>query len=101
MHGCTLGEIAEAAGAALHGPPGAADARVAGFGIDSRSLPTGAVFFALESADRDGHGFAEAAVRGGAAAAVVRNDWPHPDAGAYLAVDDPQAAPPPPRRPPA
>ena len=94
MHGCTLGEVAEAAGATLHGPPGAADRRVTGFGIDSRSLRPGEVFFALESADRDGHGFAREAVRGGAAAAVVRSGWAglNPDDGPFLAVDDPAAA---------
>lgn len=94
MHGCTLAEVAEAAGATLHGGVDAAERRVSGFGIDSRSLPAGAVFFALKSADRDGHGFAEAAVRGGAAAAVVRRGWPVPEGcgGAFLRVDDPAAA---------
>ncbi|BAM04656.1 UDP-N-acetylmuramoyl-tripeptide--D-alanyl-D-alanine ligase [Phycisphaera mikurensis] len=92
MQGCTLGEVAEAAGATLHGPAGAANRPAAAFGIDSRTLPAGGVFFALGSADRDGHGFAEATVRGGAAAAVVRDRWERPAAGTYLAVDDPAAA---------
>ena len=94
MHGRTLGEVAEAAGATLSGPADAAARRVSGFGVDSRSLPPGGVFFALESADRDGHAFAAAAVRGGAAAAVVRSGWPglKEGNGPFLAVDDPAAA---------
>lgn len=94
MRGCTLAEVAEAAGATLCGPTGAGALRVAGAGIDSRRIEPGHLFFALRSPGRDGHAFAQQAVRGGAAAAVVRAGWAglRAEDGPFLVVDDPAAA---------
>jgi UDP-N-acetylmuramoyl-tripeptide--D-alanyl-D-alanine ligase len=69
------GPIALAAGtiaAAINGRlvAGEEDRYVTGFSIDSRTLATGDVFFAI-AAQRDGHDFAAAAAKRGAAGLVV------------------------------
>ena len=67
------------------------DAPAVDVSIDSRTIPPGGVFFALE-ASRDGHEFVPAAQRAGACAAVVRRgvrtDTPFPQ----LVVPDPRRA---------
>ncbi len=59
----TTAELAAALGATVHGDEVVVD----GVGIDSRSLPAGALFVPVV-ADRDGHDFIEAAVQRGARA---------------------------------
>jgi len=73
-----LDRIAALAGGTLvQGDPGL---RVRDYGLDSRTIPAGGLFFAVV-ARRDGHDFvAEAAARG-AAAAVVSRDVPAPRPG--------------------
>jgi UDP-N-acetylmuramoyl-tripeptide--D-alanyl-D-alanine ligase len=50
---------------------GVAPAGVSGMSIDTRTLGSGDLFFALQGESRDGHTFVEAALAKGAAAAVV------------------------------
>jgi UDP-N-acetylmuramoyl-tripeptide--D-alanyl-D-alanine ligase len=45
-----------------------------GYSIDSRSIQPGELFFAVKGDRLDGHDFVEAALKGGAIAAVVRKD---------------------------
>jgi UDP-N-acetylmuramoyl-tripeptide--D-alanyl-D-alanine ligase len=64
-----LAELAQATGGSLvRGDP---ETSVDSYGIDTRKLAPGAVFFALRGARADGHAFLEHAARAGAAAAVV------------------------------
>jgi UDP-N-acetylmuramoyl-tripeptide--D-alanyl-D-alanine ligase len=67
---------------------------VTGISIDSRTIAQGEAFFAIAGDNRDGHAFVEAALRAGAALAVVaqprRGEFP-PDAP-LLAVADVLAA---------
>jgi len=62
-----LAEVAAATGGRLVGT----DATFAGVSIDSRTLTTGELFFALRGERFDGHAFIGAAAERGAAAAVV------------------------------
>jgi UDP-N-acetylmuramoyl-tripeptide--D-alanyl-D-alanine ligase len=50
---------------------GALPADVSGISIDSRSIGKGDAFFAIQGDNRDGHEFVEAALKAGAAVAVV------------------------------
>jgi UDP-N-acetylmuramoyl-tripeptide--D-alanyl-D-alanine ligase len=68
MAALRLDEIARIAGGRLlQGPPGLA---FGSYGIDSRTIPPGGLFFAIPGR-RDGHDFVAAAARQGAAGAVV------------------------------
>ncbi|MSP31258.1 MAG: UDP-N-acetylmuramoylalanyl-D-glutamyl-2,6-diaminopimelate--D-alanyl-D-alanine ligase [Pseudolabrys sp.] len=49
-------------------------ADVPGISIDSRSIAKGEAFFAIQGDNRDGHEFAEAALKAGAGVAVVARD---------------------------
>lgn len=65
----TLAEVAAATGGRVHGDD---DRRVDAVATDTRSLPAGApLFVALRGEAADGHDHLEAAVRGGAGAALV------------------------------
>ena len=87
----TLWTSAEAA-AATRGQATHAFA-ASGISIDSRSVGAGDLFVALSGPRFDGHDFAEAAVRGGAAAAMVSHRPPNAgDATPLLVVDDTMAA---------
>ncbi|MBI4728793.1 MAG: UDP-N-acetylmuramoyl-tripeptide--D-alanyl-D-alanine ligase [Acidobacteria bacterium] len=89
MPALTLQEIAEAAGGRLEGgDPGRA---VTAVGIDTRDLPSGALFVALRG-ERDGHDFVAEAFRAGAAAAMVAEGRDLPPRGALIRVEDPLAA---------
>jgi len=46
-----------------------------GYSIDSRGIRQGELFFAIRGENHDGHQFVEAALAGGALAAVVAQDW--------------------------
>jgi len=61
-----------------------------GYSIDSRTIRSGELFFAVLGERLDGHDFVEAALERGAAAAVVRNDQLHrySEKSRLLAVDD-------------
>lgn len=67
-----LRELAAAAGAVPI--RGAAEGRVASYGIDTRRLGAGSVFFALPGTQTDGHRFLGDAARAGATAAFVQKD---------------------------
>lgn len=88
----TLSQLASATGGRLlSGDPHAV---VRSFGIDTRRLDSGGVFFALRGVQTDGHRFlADAALRGAAAAVVEREPQPG-DATppATIVVDDAAAA---------
>jgi UDP-N-acetylmuramoyl-tripeptide--D-alanyl-D-alanine ligase len=60
------------------------------YAIDSRTIPPGALFFAVKGERLDGHDFVSAALENGAVAAVVRKDQLHRFGGnaRLLAVDD-------------
>src|SRR5579863_9319386 len=61
-----------------------------GYSIDSRTIRSGELFFAVVGERLDGHDFVEAALERRAAAAVVRNDqlFRYPDKSRLLAVGD-------------
>jgi UDP-N-acetylmuramyl pentapeptide synthase len=65
----TLGEIAAATGGTLSG--GDSARAVSGFSIDTRTLQPGDLYFAIRGDRFDGHAFVDAAMRGGAAGAVI------------------------------
>ncbi|MEM9554102.1 MAG: Mur ligase family protein [Acidobacteriota bacterium] len=73
---------------------GTGDAPWAGAALDSRRVTGGELFFALRGAQADGHDFAAAAARAGAAGIVVERELSPPDdaAAAWLRVDDSYAA---------
>jgi UDP-N-acetylmuramoyl-tripeptide--D-alanyl-D-alanine ligase len=79
--------MAEAMGASIDN---VAAKHVTGISIDSRTLAPGEAFFAIAGDNRDGHGFVEAALKAGAALAVVAGNRRDtlPAQGAYLIVDD-------------
>jgi UDP-N-acetylmuramoyl-tripeptide--D-alanyl-D-alanine ligase len=85
-----LSEIARMLGL----PPVRRDCAVTGYSIDSRALAVGDLFFAIRGPRFDGHSFVEAALKAGAAAAVVERGWAgaHPAVEKVLAVEDPVAA---------
>src|SRR5438132_1014608 len=89
----TLGEVARISGATLVG--GAAATPVSGCSVNSRRAGPGDLFVALPGQFADGHTFVEAALRAGAAAAIVARPV-EGRAGAplrpVLVVDDPLAA---------
>ena len=72
MQQMTLTEIAAALGAEYHGP----DAAITHISTDSRDLPAGSLFIALEGERTDGHRYVPMALRTGAAAAVVQRPVP-------------------------
>jgi UDP-N-acetylmuramoyl-tripeptide--D-alanyl-D-alanine ligase len=61
-----------------------------GYSIDSRTIGSGELFFAVKGERLDGHDFVEAALRRGAVAAVVRRDHldRYPKTSPLLAVGD-------------
>jgi UDP-N-acetylmuramoyl-tripeptide--D-alanyl-D-alanine ligase len=61
-----------------------------GYSIDSRTIRSGELFFAVLGERLNGHYFVEAAIERGAAAAVVRNDQLHRyrEKSRLIAVDD-------------
>jgi UDP-N-acetylmuramoyl-tripeptide--D-alanyl-D-alanine ligase len=70
----TLAEAAIGAGAVLEAPASVAQAgtlEVSEYSIDSRTVPAGALFFAVRGERLDGHDFVESALARGALAAVV------------------------------
>src|SRR5437764_3933994 len=66
------------------------DEIVQGYSIDSRTIRSGELFFAVLGERLDGHDFVGAALERGAVAAVVRKDQLHryPEKSHLLAVDD-------------
>jgi UDP-N-acetylmuramoyl-tripeptide--D-alanyl-D-alanine ligase len=64
---------------------------VTGWSIDSRSLQTGDLFFALKGPNHDGHQYVEQVLHAGAAGAVVEKAFPGEDPR-LLKVDDTLAA---------
>src|ERR1700723_1103246 len=50
-------------------------AEAVGYGIDSRTIGAGELFFAVRGEQLDGHNYVEAALANGAVAAVVSNRW--------------------------
>jgi UDP-N-acetylmuramoyl-tripeptide--D-alanyl-D-alanine ligase len=96
----TLTEAALGAGAVLEAPPAISHAgalTAQGYSIDSRTLVSGELFFAVRGERFDGHDFVTAAVERGAIAAVVSKSKAAslPDAALsvpLLIVEDPLAA---------
>ena len=54
---------------------GALPDSIPGLSIDTRSIAPGEAFFAIKGDNRDGHDFVPAALKGGAALAVIAADW--------------------------
>ena len=83
----TLEKIAEFISASGDFPH---DETAQGYSIDSRTIGAGELFFAVKGDRFDGHDFVTAALRNGAAAAVVRSDQlsQYADKKSLLAVDD-------------
>lgn len=68
----TLDAMREAMSARIVGAPPAA---MTGISIDSRTIQPGEAYFAIRGDVHDGHAFVEAALKGGAAVAVVSSEW--------------------------
>jgi UDP-N-acetylmuramoyl-tripeptide--D-alanyl-D-alanine ligase len=86
----TIDELVAATGGRLDGE---VTKPIGGVSIDSRSIAAGDVFVAIAGESRDGHEFAAAALKSGAALAIVsRPDPEMRDNGALLVVDEPLAA---------
>src|SRR5258707_5129698 len=66
----TSGAMAEAMRASIHG---ALPEAVTGLSIDSRTIAAGEAYFAIKGDVHDGHDFVMAALKAGAALAVVEN----------------------------
>ncbi len=81
----TIGEIVGATGGSCLGD---ATRRVTGLSIDTRSLNPGEGFIAIRGPNRDGHSFVEAALKGGAACAVVDQGFPFGDEERLVRVGD-------------
>lgn len=64
----------------------------AGWSIDSRTLQSGDVFFAVAGPNHDGHDYVEAAFEMGATAAVVQRGFSRAEGRPLFSVDDPAAA---------
>ena len=83
----SLSRIAEfIAATGEYDPPAIAQ----GYSIDSRTVQSGELFFAVKGERLDGHDYVEAALSRGAVAAVIRKDQltRYPDPKGLLAVDD-------------
>ncbi|MEO6944220.1 MAG: UDP-N-acetylmuramoyl-tripeptide--D-alanyl-D-alanine ligase [Lacisediminihabitans sp.] len=78
MIALTFAELASAVGGVLAVPAGASEDEIVSGTVetDSRLVSAGSVFFALPGETTDGHLFADAAVRGGAAILVVEHSLP-------------------------
>jgi UDP-N-acetylmuramoyl-tripeptide--D-alanyl-D-alanine ligase len=67
-------------------------ARVAGYSIDSRTIRSGELFFAIHGPSHDGHDFVESALGRGAVAAVVAEErarrFPDAQRGSCIVVND-------------
>ncbi len=68
----TLGQVADWIHAEGEFP---SEVEVAGYSIDSRTIGSGELFFAVKGERVDGHDFVEAALANGAVAAVVAMHW--------------------------
>ena len=73
-------------------PERGAQGEVTGYSIDSRTIGTGELFFAIRGASRDGHAYVQDALDRGAAAAVVEASYAGANPEALLPVEDPAAA---------
>jgi UDP-N-acetylmuramoyl-tripeptide--D-alanyl-D-alanine ligase len=86
----TIEELVAATGGRLDGE---VTRPIGGVSIDSRSIAAGDIFVAIAGENRDGHEFVAAALKNGAAIAIVsRPDPEMRDSGALLVVDEPLAA---------
>ncbi len=85
----TIGEIVAATSGTCSGVD---TAPVAGFSIDSRTLVPGEGFVAIRGENRDGHAFVDAALKAGAACAVVESSFPSGDEERLVRVADTFAA---------
>src|SRR3972149_102233 len=83
-----LDALKAATGGRLQGQP---SANISGVAIDSRTIGVGEVFFAIRGEKFDGHDFVAAALKRGAALAVVAESklGEMPEGGALLVVADP------------
>jgi UDP-N-acetylmuramoyl-tripeptide--D-alanyl-D-alanine ligase len=81
----TLPALTAAMGARSAGAPAA---QATGISIDSRTLQPGELFFAIKGDVHDGHAFVPAALKAGAAAAVVSQEHAAEFEGPLLAVPD-------------
>jgi len=86
MEAFSLAELIQAIGGRAGGA--VADGPVRSISTDSRAIPPGACFFALQGERFDGHAFVETALRAGACCAVVRDDAPAPQDGRVIRVGD-------------
>jgi UDP-N-acetylmuramoyl-tripeptide--D-alanyl-D-alanine ligase len=81
-----LSKIAEFVSATNRDAVSVGDEFAQSYSIDSRTIVPGAIFFAVKGERLDGHDYVDAALKKGAAAAVVRNDQLHRYAGNEIAI---------------
>jgi UDP-N-acetylmuramoyl-tripeptide--D-alanyl-D-alanine ligase len=87
-----LWTIPEVAAALETTPTGSPTIPVSGISIDSRTLKSGDLFFAIKGDRMDGHRFVGAAIDKGAAAAVVEQGFKGGGSGPLFRVPDPLEA---------
>ena len=73
-------------------PSEALEGETLGYSIDSRTLRPGDLFFAIRGPRFDGHDFVPDVLEKGAAAAVVKSEYPVGQGSRLIAVPDPAAA---------
>src|SRR5271170_6541394 len=85
-----LRQVAEWLGLAARSGAEAAGATVTGWSVDSRSLQTGDLFFAIRGPNHDGHAYVRDVLQTGAAAVVVDREISGgpPAEGRILRVED-------------
>ena len=83
----TLAQIQQATQAQWLGPTTDLEAHARGWSIDSRSVATGDIFFAIKGERFDGHDFTNVAFERGALAAVIETE-PRASASGWLKVAD-------------
>src|SRR6202162_2070252 len=88
MNKLSIFQIAEFAGASVS--VGDGNVSIEKISTDSRTLKRGELFVALRGENFDGHKFVEAAVKTGAAGAIVDRDWEEevPDSFTVVRVED-------------
>ena len=84
MHPLSLSKIVDLAGAKLES--GDSNVSVEKVSTDSRTLKRGELFVALRGENFDGHKFVEAAVKAGAAGAIVDLDWKGKVPGTFTVI---------------
>lgn len=86
MKNLSLGKIAEVTGGKLCGPDGCGETLITGVKRDNREIEEGNLFLCIKGERVDGHSFANAAFKAGAACCLCERDIPDAE-GPYIVVE--------------